>query len=254
MSAYGKFLWGASVPAGGYDFGTSLGVASVAADDFDTILELAAELEAQLQVLSGTFAVTCSEIGTITVTGPAGWTWVTATTDDDFSALLGLDESTDVVVSNVLTASNQHLRGWYPGTITRGRAVAKGIGIVSDGRWKPVHEGSRLFTMSGEQSACFPATGLKRRALTIRPLSHEECTDEDRGVTAFIDQCIASTFRWYPDRALGTVADPGTQDTDFWKCTFVGDPPDWREGGRNPDFFSVDMVLNRCPGAPGGAM
>lgn len=246
MSAYGKFLWGVTVPSTDYDFATSLGTATVSAASFDTILEFLDELEDQLKLVNAGFSVTCSSIGTVAITGPAGWTWTTVATDDALSTLLGLDESADVVTADVLTGSSQHQRGWYPGTITRGRATTKGVGIAADRRWAPLHEGSQLFTMRGDPSSCFPATGLKRRELTIRPLTYAECIDEDVGVTAFIDEAIASTFRWYPDREDGTVADPGTQDTDYYECSFVG-VPEWRGAGRNPDLFQLNLVLNRCP-------
>lgn len=250
-SPYSKFLWGMTVDSDCDSFATSLGTATITSGSYTTILELLAKLEDKLQDIDATFAVSVSSLGIVSIECDTPWTWTTGSTDDDLSTLLGLDESSDAVSAKVLTASGQHTHGWYPGLLSRTRTVGHGAGAVADKRWKPNHEGSRLFAGSGKSSAAYPASPLYWRDLTIGPVEKTEIDDADIGVKAFFVDCIAATFRWYPDRTLGVVNTPGTQDTDYYLCSFAADP-DWRPKGRHPDWFSVEITLNKEP-ASGGA-
>ena len=250
-SSYPKFLSGITINDDnntlvGSDTGGAF-TATIPSADYDTILELLDELDDQMSNEgNGTYTAAVSSIGIITISCDEEWDITWANTDDDLSTLLGFDETEEVDGSDVLTATLQHQKGWYPGLLSFAYATNKGSGITADKRWELEWEGNRLFAGTGAISALYPNSPLYQRDITVSPLHKDEIDNTTIGVTAFINNCIAITFRWYPDRTDGVVATPGTQNTDYWLVSFV-DNPDWRNSNRHPDWFDMSLLLNREP-------
>lgn len=257
MSTWGKFLAQIVVPAGGLDFGFTKGGAqtvTVPEGVYDSILELAANLEAELQAIDATFAVTVSSVGIVTISCGNAWAEDWATTDDALEATLGYD-GTETVAALALVATSQHTHGWYPGVISRGQA--DGEGLASDTSWTPADEVGTTYAGSGAARRIAPARRAYRRTVRYGCVRRTEAFDRARGPICLADRWATCRLRWYPDRDLGTVAVPGTQadpgypdyhadgDGDYWLVTVSGEPR--FTPLTSPIWWSVEVTLSGEP-------
>lgn len=256
-SPWGKFLAPITVPAGDWSFGFTKGgaqVATIAAGVYATILELAAELETQLQVIDATFAVAVSSIGRVTISCNNAWAESWATTDDDLSDVLGFDE-TEAVAALALVATSRHTHGWYPGVISRGEA--DGEGLAADTGWRPADQLGVTYAGSGAARRISPARRAYRRQVRFGCLRRSEVFNRSRGVAPLGDRWATSSIRWYPDRDDGTVAVPGTQmdpgyptysdgtDGEWWLVTVASEPE--LTALAHPDWQAVELDISAEP-------
>lgn len=251
-SPYHRYIWNITVPAVGWDFDTSLTAAvTIPAGTYD-IFELCDELKTQLDAdpSAHTWTVEVSSIGTVSITSDAGvaWTITWATTDDDLEDALGLDGTEVEDASHVIYGNLQHQYGYYPGTISYGRNVHEGVGTTNTRFWE--HNWPMVRARSGnkEMRTVGPAVPSEMSQLQYGLTKIEEYNDEDIGIKGFQTACVTSTFKFYPDRSVGTVAGlPHTQDTDYYLCTIdlSGDIRVRQQGG--PGFIMWSIILNREP-------
>ena len=207
--------------------GTPVTVA-LTAGTWDSILELVSDLSDACEYeTGGTVAFTVSSNGfvTYTVTG------VTPTTnwgscDADLLAILGY-AGTESFSSNDLVATDRHLYGWYspvgvdyPGfRRTKTRRVQR-------------NDAGGVFVMGS--SAVHKDLDLRFEPLLEAQIEPGAATTESDGKGGSVDWTsrtlfdfweYAATLRWrfYEDGSLGTVADPGTEGTDYHTCVFASD-------------------------------
>jgi len=280
MSVYNKYLWQIVVPTGDWDFGFNYGgarVATIPAGTYDTILELCAELEDQLDALAlgVDWEVVVSQYGRVVIGADDGWTWTTATTDDDLSLCLGLDEASDTVgsinaedlaiftaighpgITDTLRGSSQHLHGYYPGTYSWGWDANRGTGTINTRYWRPNWPMVRSVAGDHTTRTVGPATATQRMDLQYGLIKSTEAMENTIGLRAFIDECVAIQFRLYPDRALGQVDAEGTQDSktlatnqpedDYWLCCFAQDGDPRVRDAQSPGYMTFSLALNREP-------
>lgn len=256
-SPYPKFLRQITVPTGGYDFAGDDGapfVATVPAGEYRSVLLLCAELEDQInaEAVNETFTVAVSSTGTVTITATGAWTVTWASTDDALSTLLGFDESESVSAA-VLTASETHRLGWYPGTISFGTTA--GAGDTLGGDW--VRDWPHVSRKAGSRAMrrVTTASPLYQRTVEFDLLSREEVLDPYRGLDGF-ERGFGQPVIWYPDRTAGTVAAPGTQgdpDTDprdsscdFWEV-YLEELPTRAHRSESNAWRTVSLLLHAEP-------
>lgn len=176
--------------------------------------------------------------------------------DDGILALFGFDES-ETVGSNYLVASNGYPRQyWLPGVGTY--TGTGGAGITSDTGWVPVDAHSRVVSGAGNMRITGPSRLQYTRRIRFEAMKRSEVLDSRHsGPIAFFDQWATKTFRWYPDRDVGTVTTAGTQgdpgppsyhtddDCDYWLCKLASEPRITQ--GSDPDWFTVTLDLNGEP-------
>ena len=258
MSAWPKLIWQITIDSTNQTFGwdeTGIGAktADITAGSYATILELLAELKTQMDAAGGiTFTLTVSATGQVTITGDAAWTWTAATTDDGLEAILGLD-GTESVASNILTPTDAHTHGWYPGVTSFGSA--SGASPSSDTDWTPEWPAAEAVAGSGALRRIAPSRARWVRTVGWDLLTDDECLDVDRGVQA-LARAWTVPIRWYPDRDIGTVASPGTQadpqddpddeNADYWLVWLV-EPPGWQLHAQSGAYRSVELVLHGEP-------
>jgi hypothetical protein len=246
MSGFCKVLWPIVVPAGDWDFGFNDGgakVATVAAGTYTSILSLVSELATQMNAASAVnFTGTVSSVGIVAITGDAAWNTAWGTTDNAFSTMLGYAE-TEATASNILTATTQHHAGYYPGVLSYGYNAGRGAGLTEPLVWRPTWPMVRSVAGSGAARIVGPVTPSEDLVFACSIIKWTEFADEDCGVRAWLDECIASPFRLYPDRYTGTVAVPGTLGTTYYSCTFANDLK--ARNGPHPDFCSYAVELHR---------
>ena len=248
MSVWGKWLCQITVPTGGWAFAYDDGdgqISTIPAGDYASILELCAELEDQMNDDSSDFTVAVSATGLVTVTRGSGWTITWGSTADDLSDLLGFEED-ESVSSDVLTATNRHKYGWYPGTISHG--VTRGDGVAADSAWRAADEVGRVMAGSGAVAAIKPPRRRYERSVRYGAIRRSEWNDKDRGPALLEEAAATAPVCWYPDRDKGTVASTGTQgdpaddradsSCDYWLCD-VADDPDIQWNNQHPDIGSV---------------
>jgi hypothetical protein len=224
MSIYSKFLWPVTVSASGNTFGYNYPgalTASIDAATYGTILEVLANLDSKLHA---DFTVSLNEYGKVTISCSSVWTVNWTTTENPLETLLGFDGTEAVDANYVLTANNQHTNGYYPGCLSFGYTLYKGSGISGDTLWLP--EWTMVRTISGTGAACIvgPTTSQYKCTLNFNPILRTEVEDTSIGLYGFWNNCIASKFRFYLDRADGTVASPGTRGTEYESCTLLANP------------------------------
>lgn len=248
MSGFPKMLWEIVVPTGGWDFCFNDGgakIATVPAATYTSILDLADELEDQMNAASAVnFVVTVSQIGIVVIDGDAAWNTAWATTDNDFSDCLGFAE-TEAVVATVLTATSQHLHGYYPGLVSYGYDAGRGAGLTKAFVWKPTWPMVRTHAGSGATRSVGPVTASEDCEFALSIIKWTEYEDDEIGVRAWQDECQALQFRLYRDRYEGTVVAPGTQDTEYFLCTFNSNFT--VRDGPHPDYLLLSVDLHREP-------
>lgn len=254
MSHFSKFLWPITITTSNQTFGYNDGGAATVDIDtgtYDTILEVLANLDTKL---GAGWTVEISEIGRVSIAGPVGWTWSHTTTDNALEYILGLF-TTDQVSNDVLTARFIHDDGYYPGIVSWGESELKGTAVRSNQRWVPNYAVIRNTAGDNTQVVVGPDSPsetmpLQFGAITVLEASQSDPVGADIAETNtlryFANQCIASRFRYYPDRALGTVAAPGTQNTDYYLCTLAEGEPVIRDTSL-PGQVTFSLVLNKEP-------
>lgn len=236
MSIFGKFIWDLTVPAGGWTFAFTYSGArtvTIAAGSYN-IYTLCAALHSGLEALGLGVAwdVDCSEIGIVSITGDDAWATNWAGTTNLLEDALGYDGTESVVGGpggdEVLTANGQHLYGYYPGLISWGYSVHQGVGMPRPWRWAAAWErcSVRTTAMDGTGCSVVPDSVPAQTTLEFGRVKTEEVNDDERGIEAWATACAGASFRWYPDRTLGTPTVPGAQNGDYYLCTFTekGDP------------------------------
>jgi len=259
MSTYPKFLWPITIDSSNQTFGwdeTGVGAKGedIPAADYDTILEVLAALTTVMDAEGGVaFTMAVSSVGQVTITGDAAWTWVEGTTDDTLEVLLGLD-SADAVAADVLTPTDYHTHGWYPGVTSFG--ASSGAAHTSESDWTPAWPRAQSISGSGKMRRIAPSRPPWARAIGWDLLTDDEVLDPDRGVHALAIGAFATALRFYPDRDTGTVATPGTQgdpqddprdsETDFWKV-YIDPDVEWQLHGQSGSYRSVSLGLHGEP-------
>lgn len=251
MSIYSKFLWPIIVPAGGWDFGfddaEDSRVATIAEGTYATILEVGAALRDAMEGVSSVgFEVNVSPVGTLSISGDDYWVRDWLATDDALSAVLGFVEPEDAI-DYVLTATNQHLAGYYPGLLTFGRSTANGVGITTASEWVPDWPMVRQLAGNNQMALVGPSTPSYSRTLDFGLIGRTEYQDQAIGLLGFWNNCIAQEFRFYEDRALGTVAAPGAQGTDYELCTLMEEGVRLSPAASGRRYYSFSLRLNREP-------
>jgi hypothetical protein len=218
-----KLLQEITITASEDVFAYSLGGAQTAVltqGRYDTILEVLAELELQLQVVDASFAVAVTSLGIVSITCDNAWTEDWTGTDADLAALLGADTAVDVVAGAgpfVLTMSNRHLYGWYAP-----------VGVEYPGLRRRV---TRRFQDTDDGSASSYASSATHRYVDltfdaclesqIEPEKAEVADDGAGGTVDWTDRTFfdfwvdtaAKHFRFYEDGDYGTVSNV----TGYWK-------------------------------------
>jgi hypothetical protein len=265
-SPWGKFLLPITVPAAGWNFVYNDGgaqTATIAAGDYDTVLNLLEELHDKIEAESGggttTIAVTEVGIVSITIQGFVSVTW--GSVNDDLVTLLGADES-ETVSGTTITMNGRHTHGWYPGVIsfsTSNTDTSHGAGVVSDSGWEVAGDMIRTYAGTGAARLVSPARRLYTRLLRFGPIKREEVFETRNHMVAdFDDQWDNLIVYWYPDRSDGQVETPGTQmdpgydnweidsDHEYYKVS-LGRPVRKQQTTGNPDWFDVILDLRPEP-------
>ena len=244
-SIYPKFLRPVTIGSDNRTWGYNDGADKTVTLDkgtYDTVLEVCAALES---LMGSAYTWTVSSLGIVSVSSTGTLTENWSDTDDALAELLGFDE-TETASGNVLTGSHQHTHGYYPGLIGYGRHSHEGVGVVSDSLWQSRWPMVRQVAGDGSMRVVGPATAQQRRTLGFGMITREEYEDAERGLKAFMDGAIAVAWRWYPDREDGTVANPGTQDEDYYLVTLARDLQ-IRQSRGSADHFTWSIELNREP-------
>lgn len=242
-SIFPKFLWAIEIDITnqtfGYDAGSSV---DIDVDNYTTILELLDNLETKL---GAGYTCSVSEIGIVSITKTSAWTADWGGTDNALETILGFDGTETVDGSYVLTATNQHTAGYYPGVISWGRLTTKGTGFATPLMWQPVwrtvgvRAGNNKMHTIGSQTPSYEASPM------LGMISEDELTD-DFGLFNFSNSCILSQFRLYPDRSDGTVATPGTEDTDYYTCKLLNRKGLHPKVGRGTGkYYTCVISMNR---------
>ncbi|MFA5123331.1 hypothetical protein [Zavarzinia sp.] len=250
MSAFPKILWGITVPAGGWVFAFNDGVArtvTVPAGTYDHILDLCTDLQALLIASPSalTFTVTCSSLGTVVISADGAWTVSWAGTANALSSQLGFAETEAVDGANALTATSQHLSGWYPGLMSWGRTVNRGTGFASRFGFKMTWPVSQAIAGNEEARTIGPANPSRESPFELDVITWTEYDDTLRGLAAWWTACVMAPFYVYPNRALGTVASWGTQNVDFYIATLVDGVV--RDRDVPPLYVAVSALFHREP-------
>jgi len=257
MSGFPKILWGITVPSGDWDFGFNDGAARVAtipADDYTNIFDLANELQTRMNAASAVnFVVEVDSVGTITIDGDAAWNTAWGTTDADCSAAFGFAETEAVGGMNILTSTSAHLYGYYPGTISYGRNAGRGAGLTAPLRWEAdCHEirnvagnrVSRAVAVTTPQDTCELACSIIK--CDSRGAGADEWADDDRGVRAWRLACSTKQFYLFPDRYVGTVATwmaaTLVEGADYYTLAFNG--PFRGRTGPHPSYCTWSVPVN----------
>jgi hypothetical protein len=235
----------------GFDQGGAQTV-DITAGEYDSILEVLAELETQLQTVDATFAVTVSSAGFVTITCQTAWTENWATTDDALETLLGLDSSSDGVADlngiYMLAASLRHQAAFYPPV---------GAAWSCDRRRRQAREQD---TADGGMIQYVSSSEHRWRQVSMDLMTYESveaggsAADGAGGTIDWTDITIYNfwtycadggrEFRFYPDRANGTVASPGTEGTEYDTCRFQY-RRDWEPAQRDmANFALIDVVFD----------
>lgn len=203
--------------------------ADISSANYGSILETLGNLEDQLQAVDVNFYCTISSLGYITIgNSNASWTAWWAGTDSDLQTLLGFAGTESVTGSGpwTLTGSKRHQSAFYSPVLVLWRGTRRRM----PRRHEPTTDGSA--TVYGS------TTAHKYRSLLFSPL-YEGQVEEDQAATLsdgaggtldwtditfsdFWRDTNAKQFRFYEDGSDGTVADPGTEGTDYWTCIREG--------------------------------
>lgn len=252
MSIYGRYIWDITVPAGGWDIDNNAlaAPATVPAGTYD-IFEFCAELKVQcdLDAAGNKWTFNVDSLGTVSIYNDGGaWVMQWLTTDDALEAALGLDGTEGPDGTDTLYSTAQHGFGYYPGLLSFGYNIHQGCGIINTRLWKPNWPMVRARAGNHAMRTVGPATPSEQMELQYGIIKDAEYNDELIGLKGFINACVAITFKFYPDRAVGTVVGlPHAQDTDYWLCTIdmTGDVRARQQGG--PGFLTWQVSLNREP-------
>jgi len=253
MSAFPKLLWSITVPAGGWVFAFNDGAArtvTVVAGVYVNILDLCDELQTVLDASPSAldFTVTCSSLGTVVISADAAWTVNWAGTAAGLMAQLGFigaPPAEAVDASNALTALTQHLSGWYPGLMSWGRTIHRGSGFSRRFGFKMTWPVSQSIAGNEEARTISPSNPSRESPFEIDVITWTEYDDALRGLTAWWTACAAAPFYIYPNRALGTVAVPGTQNVEFYIATLVDGIV--RDRDVPPLYVSISAEFHREP-------
>lgn len=244
ISPYPKFLWPITVPTGGWTFTTNHASSVVPADTYDTIYDLLDELESQLDTdyPALEWNVYMSSIGVVSISADGAWTVTWGSTSDALSAALGFDE-TESVSSNVLSSTYQHLYGYYPGLLSYGLDVHKGMGNTNTRIWRKRWGGVRQRAGDGAMTAVTPASATDTLDLRFGLVRLAEVDDADRGLRAFSDAVVKSWFTYYPSRAKNP--DSGILGLDYFYCKFAEGGEPRVQDATQLGFCTFSMTLTR---------
>ena len=217
---------------------------------YDTILEVLGNLEDKLQAVNANFSVEINLLaniyGNITITRTGGdWAEDWTSTDASLRVLLGFTGA-ETVSTSYMTATRRHRSGFYSPCGVQWPADARDIRCREQET-----EGGGLAQLAS-------TTVHRYRELTVGLLSEAQLelggTDDDgiggsvywsdRTLYDFWEDTASKSFRFYPDAQDGTVASPGSENTDFVTCRRFADR--WQPQQRDPgdwSFFDVTMRL-----------
>lgn len=255
MSSFDKYLAPITVPTGGWDFVWAEGgshTATVSAGDYDTVLHLASELEDRIQAIDASSFVSVSSTGTVTIwiNGMTSVTW--GSTNDDLEAALGF-AGDETVSAGIVTSTNQHNDGWYPGVLSYGSN--HGAGRAIDEGWVPMDVAGKQYAGSGEGRYLGPDRYPYERRVRYSMIKRAERNARKTGPLAFLDRWRTAKLYWYPDRDNGTEGSHGTQgepgadsyhtdaDCDYYLVRVHS--AEVKQSSKHPDGFDVSLVL-RC--------
>ena len=254
MATLSKWLAQVTIQTGANGFGWKdasavLTVTKITVGDYDTILEVCADLETQLQVTDANFSVAVSSEGIVSISNSANaWTVSWGDTSTTVRDLLGFDGTEAVTGSGpyVLTATDRHLRGWYPPVGEQYPADEYRIEI----RGQETEAGGYYQLASSAEH--------RSREVTFSLLSEAQMavggsdSDGAGGTVDWTDRTLLDFWRYmrdrpvrlYADRTDGTVAAPGTEGTEYVTARRKPDP--WRPEQVDPgdwSFFAVTIPL-----------
>jgi len=262
MSAWGKLLVPVVVPTGGWAWSWGSGFdatnyVTVPAGTYGTILSLADALEDEIDKVAGSYVeISSTGIASVRINYLTAVHWISCA--DSLLTTLGYTEEEEVVSPNntqsTVTASLHHRYGWYPGVASHG--AARGEGLAGDSAWQVADEVGRAFSGSGRIRAIAPSRRRYTRTLRWAAIRRSEYEDQYKGPALFEEHAATRSFRWYPDRDIGTVDDQGTQldpavsrsDTTayYWLVSLTEAPAvEW--SSQYPDLCSVQLILNGEP-------
>jgi len=266
VSAWGKWLFPIVVPTGGWDFSVAKGegetagswLGTIAAGTYATILELCDALEKSFD-LSSPSTITVSSVGYVVIRIEAmnGTDWDNC--DEDLLDILGYDQTEEIEDSGLATAhidaAERHMLGWYPGVLSWGEA--RGDGVAADSGWRPVDQVGRAMSGARQARLLVPVERKWAREIRYGALTRSERLDDDRGAGLLEAYGAACSVRWYPDRDVGTVADPGelmdplygrevVEAEGYW-CVTLLEPLEAEWHSQHPDRCTVSLVLAAEP-------
>lgn len=249
-----KLLGQVTIGSAEQTFGFNRGgakTADITLDTYDSILEVLAELEDQLQLDHADFSVSVSSLGIVSITNSTtAWTASWGTTDDALETLLGFAGTETVVGSGpyTLTASLRHQAAWY-----------SPVGVAYPGvrRWmarklRPLDDGDAdVYGSTAEHKWKV----LRFSTLLESQIEPEKAQVDDDGAGGTVDwtDCTffdfwkyvnARKFRFYEDGSDGTVVDPGAEGDEFITC--IRDDEETEPSQLDPDawtWFLVDLPV-----------
>jgi len=207
------------IPTGGLTFGWGYAGARTAvipAGTYGSILEVLIALDAAMtaQMAAWTMAATN---GFVSITFTAAWTAAWGTTDDALETLLGFAGTETVDGAKTLTATKRHQSGWY----AQCGAAHPPVRRTKVRRTQDLDDG----TMTA-----YASEGVHQRVPVTFGLLTPEALDEggsaSDGAGGSVDwtdvtlydwwqDAASKPFRYYPDGADGTVADPGAEGDEY---------------------------------------
>lgn len=223
--------------------------AVITSGEYGSILEVLADLEDKLEVTDADFSVSISADGFVTISHlDTVWSVTWALTDNALEKMLGFvgTESVTGAGPYVLTATRRPQYAWYSPTGGQWPADRRRI----DAREQDTDAGDLCQYASSAEHVY--------RSVTFSLLSQAQMesggsdSDGDSGTVNWTDSTLLDfwryvkdqTFRFYEDRADGTVASPGTEGVEYVTCRRLRDewvPMQPDEGDYS--FFNVTIAM-----------
>lgn len=185
---------------------------SIAVDDYDDMVAVAAALETALQVIDATFSVDIGEDGKVTIarTGSFSILWKNGThgrlgTDTHIGTVLGFDDTDDDLSAASYESDNQHTLGFY---------VTSGNNPKLDSYDRKVSRGPETFIAMDDTSWRLTYGRGNIRVVELQAIPYNKFfPDESPTNEAFMDWWIEAAegtpFKYYGDSGDFSTSDLG---------------------------------------------
>jgi hypothetical protein len=87
------------------------------------------------------------------------------------------------------------------------------------------------------------------RTIAFDLLGIDEARDLSTGLAGWVQRSATQVFRWYEDRSIGTVADPGTvgdphtdETADYWEVSYL-ETPEWPADDRSSQYYRTRFEM-----------